>query len=243
MSEPTPADYLVVSMARLIPNRATVATGVLSWLPMLAIGVARETHAPQLTYLNCAGAINPSFEPLPRSSTDVRLARNNPYCLRLTDLWDFATRGSVDVMFFGFAQLDRKGNTNLSWLRRRNGRSRKLGGVAGAFALRQLVKTPILFSPRHSRSTFVKRLDAVTTVAPSDPVRVVTDLGVLEVHQGKLRILTVHPTSSLREVEQKTGFSVERTGRLHFTPPPTAREWHALRMLDRDRIRNRYGEP
>lgn len=67
------ADYMVVSMARLIADGATVATGLMSWLPMLAILVARATHAPRLTYLNCVGCLNPDPAVMPSSSLDVSL--------------------------------------------------------------------------------------------------------------------------------------------------------------------------
>lgn len=240
MNRPSRGDSLVLSMARHIPNGATVVTGVLSWLPMLAIGVARATHAPDLTYLNCAGAIDPPLRTVPPSSTDVRLLTDIPYCLRLTDLWELAARGRIDVMFFGFAQLDGDGNTNLSRLAGANGRPRKLPGVAGAFTLRQLVKKPVLFSARHSLSTFVRRVDAVTTLAPRHPVSLVTDLGVFRLAGGQLDMVCVHPSVTLDEVGEKTGFPVRCPRRLRTAAPPSGREWRALEKLDPRKIRNRY---
>lgn len=240
MSQPSPADFLVVAMARQIPNGATVATGLLSWLPMLAIAVARATHAPELTYLNCTGAVNPAMRSLPPSSTDVTLLKNNPYCLRLTDLWEFAARGRIDVMFFGFAQLDRNGNTNLSLLQGSNGSSRKLPGVAGAYALRQLVKNPVLFSARHSPSSFVRRVDNVTTIAASHPVRLVTELGIFRLVGGALHVVSLHPPGSINEVEAKTGFPVRRPPRLRYTSKPSRRERLALDKFDPGKIRDRY---
>ncbi|MDA2913486.1 glutaconate CoA-transferase [Acidobacteriia bacterium AH_259_A11_L15] len=240
MRKPSRADFLVLSMARAISNGATVATGVFSWLPMLAIAVARATRAPHLVYLNCAGAIDPPLLALPLTSTDIRLLKNNPYTLRLADLWEFAARGRLDVMFFGFAQLDRNGNTNLTLLRGSNGHVRKLPGVAGASALRQLVKNPVLFSVRHSPAAFVRRLDAVTTVARHQPVRVVTDLGIFQVARGKLQVLSLHSPASLYEVREKTGFVVEPPSRLRYTLPPSRREWRALEKLDPRKIRNRH---
>lgn len=243
MRKPSPADFLVVAMARQIPNGATVATGLLSWLPMLAIAVAKATHAPELTYLNCSGAINPARlggQSLPPSSTDVTLLKNNPYCLRLTDLWEFAARGRIDVMFFGFAQLDRNGNTNLSLLQGSNGPSRKLPGVAGAYALRQLVKNPVLFSARHSPSSFVRRVDTVTTVAASNPVLLVTELGVFRLLGGALHVVSLHPPGSINEVKAKTGFPVRRPPRLRYTSQLSRRERLALDKFDPGKIRDRY---
>lgn len=243
MNQPTRADSFIVSLARLIPDRAVVATGVLSWLPMLAIALARATHAPRLTYLNCAGALDPPLAPLPPSSTDAGLLRANPYCLRLTDLWEFAARGALDVMFFGFAQLDPRGNTNLSLLNASNGRPRKLPGVAGALALRQLVRRPVLFTPRHSASAFVPRLDAVTTVAAANPTTVVTDLGVFRLSRGALDPVSLHPSVGLKEVEEKTGFPLRAVRRPRRSPPPSRQERQALEKLDPQKIRDRYLQP
>ncbi|MFQ5695680.1 MAG: glutaconate CoA-transferase [Terriglobia bacterium] len=242
MSKFSPADFLVVSMARQIRDRTAVATGVLSWLPMLAIALARATHAPRLTYLNCAGAINPRLRPLPASSTDAALLRRNPYCLRLTDLWEQAAAGRLDLMFFGFAQLDARGESNLSRLAGLNGRARKLPGVAGAFALRQLVAKPVLFCGRHTCRSFVPRVDAVTTVATRKPATVVTDLGVFRLAEGTLEIASLHPTATLNQVEAQTGFPVRRPRRVRPTPPPSPRERRALQELDAKKIRNRYVE-
>lgn len=236
----TRADLMVVSMARQIADGATVATGLLSWLPMLAIALARATHAPGLTYLNCAGAIDPPVRSLPRSSTDCSLLRDNPYCLRLTDLWDFAARGRLDVMFFGFAQIDRNKNTNLSLLCRANGQRHKLAGVAGAFALRQLVRQPVLFSPHHAPSVFVPRVDAVTTVGGQGSVRVVTNLGVFDLAKGKLHIVRLHPSCTVDEVRAQTAFPVQPPRRLRYTSGPSPREWRVLQKLDPGKIRSRY---
>lgn len=242
MSHLSRADFLVLSMARAIQDGVTVATGLLSWLPMLAIALARETHAPALKYLNCAGAIGPLLRALPASSTDARLLTDNPYCLRLTDLWDLAARRRIEVMFFGFAQLDGSGRTNLSHLRRRNGHLHKLPGVAGAFALRQLVKTPVLFSPRHSALALVPHVDAVTTVATRDSALLVTDLGVFQLARRRLDVVSLHPTVSLEEVKEKTRFALRCPGHPRTTPPPSAREWRALEKLDPRTIRNRFVE-
>lgn len=237
------SDFLVLSMARAIPDGATVATGVLSWLPMLAIALAQHTHASALRYLNCAGAIDPRLHLLAPSSTDARLLTGNAYCLRLTDLWDLASRGRIDVMFFGFAQLDCNGNTNSSQLRGIHGRVRKLPGVAGAFALRQLVKNPVLFSTQHSSSVLVPRVEAVTTVAPRHPVLLLTNLGVFQLARRRLEVVSLHPTVGLDEVEEKTGFAVRPPRRLRTTSPPSIREWGMLEKLDGRRTRKRCVKP
>ncbi|HEY7216250.1 MAG TPA: glutaconate CoA-transferase, partial [Thermoanaerobaculia bacterium] len=60
----TPAETVVSAMAREIADGAVVATGVASPLAILAIAVAKATHAPRLTYLACVGALDPEIPKL-----------------------------------------------------------------------------------------------------------------------------------------------------------------------------------
>src|SRR5204862_356989 len=67
-SMPTRAETVVAAMAREIEDGAVVATGVASPLAILAIAVARATHAPNLRYLACVGALDPEITRLRLSS-------------------------------------------------------------------------------------------------------------------------------------------------------------------------------
>ena len=71
MSEPTRAETLVTAMAREIRDGDVVATGVASPLPILAIEVARRTHAPRISYLACVGSLDPEVSILCGSSEDL----------------------------------------------------------------------------------------------------------------------------------------------------------------------------
>ncbi len=88
------ADTVVALMARQIDDGAVVATGVASPLAILAIAVARATHAPNLTYLACVGSwiriSRISIAP-PRSSRISRGAgRRSPFQI------SSITRGAVE---------------------------------------------------------------------------------------------------------------------------------------------------
>ena len=65
------ADRLIWRMAGEIADGAVVATGVASPLALLAIALARATHAPRLTYLACVGSLNPAVSRLFGSSEDL----------------------------------------------------------------------------------------------------------------------------------------------------------------------------
>ena len=54
-----PWDMMAVAMARLLNSGETVFHGVASPLPMVATLLAKQLHAPDLTYLNITGAYRP----------------------------------------------------------------------------------------------------------------------------------------------------------------------------------------
>ena len=47
-----PGDMMAVCLSRLIHNGETVFHGVSSHLPMIAVLLARHTHAPEAVHLN-----------------------------------------------------------------------------------------------------------------------------------------------------------------------------------------------
>ena len=53
------ADKMAVFLSRFIRDGELVFHGVASPLPMAAIVMARKTHAPNLTYLNIPGGVDP----------------------------------------------------------------------------------------------------------------------------------------------------------------------------------------
>src|SRR5207245_9256334 len=54
-------DQLVVGMARAIADGDVVTTGLASALPMLAVALAKASHAPRARYINCVGAVDPEI--------------------------------------------------------------------------------------------------------------------------------------------------------------------------------------
>src|SRR5205085_2796082 len=71
----SPAELLVSVLASELEDGAVVATGVASPLAILAIAVARATHAPRLTYLACVGSLDPELPQLLPSSEDLGYLR------------------------------------------------------------------------------------------------------------------------------------------------------------------------
>ncbi|MET0402758.1 MAG: CoA-transferase [Cystobacter sp.] len=228
----TPAETVVSLLAREIEDGAVVATGVASPLAILAIAVARATHAPRLTYLACVGSLNPDLPTLHPSSEDLRFLDGRSAEVSIPDLFDHARRGRVDTVFFGAAEVDALGRTNMTAAGRLGEPRVKFPGVAGAATLRQWVRRPILIVPRQSRRSLVPQVQVATTRDDHRPVRLVSDLGIFELGAAGARLLARHPWASVEQIAERTGFSFHSDERLSVTPLPDARTVAAIRSID-----------
>lgn len=100
--------------------------------------------------------------------------------------------------------------------------------------------TPILsdiylYVPRHSKVTFVDKLDYLSGLGHhpkrtkgSGPRYLVTDLGQFDFEGGKMRITHLHPGVALERVVAKTGFELEVSPDLTETEPPSREEIYLL---------------
>jgi acyl CoA:acetate/3-ketoacid CoA transferase beta subunit len=168
------ADRLVWQMAMEIADGAVVATGVASPLAVLAIAVARATHAPGLTYLSCVGSLNPLVTHLHRSSEDLAYLDGRTAEISIPDLFDHARRGRVDTVFFGAVEVDAEGRTNLTASGSLASPAVKFPGVVGACSLRRWCKRPILVVPRQSRRCLVPRVGVRSTEDDGRRTRLLT---------------------------------------------------------------------
>jgi acyl CoA:acetate/3-ketoacid CoA transferase alpha subunit/acyl CoA:acetate/3-ketoacid CoA transferase beta subunit len=232
-------DRLVIGLARTIEDGDVVTTGLASALPMLAIALARATRAARLVYVNCVGAVDPRITRASFSSVDVRLLDDCRERIALPDLFDLAHRGGIDLMFFGAAQVDGAGRTNLTCIGDPERPRVKLPGPAGSPSMRAFVRKVVIALPRHSPRSLVRRVDFATSVpSPRNHVTlVVTDLGVLRLEAGRLRLAVTHSGVGVQTVRAATGFAIE--GESPAAAPPTSQEREALVRLDPDGVRYR----
>lgn len=240
---PAAADRLVCGLARRIADGDLVVTGLASALPMLAVAVARATHAPGLTYVNCVGAVDPDIEAIGATSVDARLLDRCRGRVILTDLFDLARNSRIDVMFFGAAQVDAAARLNLTcigdFLRPRV----KLPGPAGSTSIRTFVRKVVVLVPRHSTRALVERVDFASSTASlqNRETWVVSDLAVLRLDAGRLKTASVHAGVSADEVRAMTGFALETSATAPdpTTPEPTREEMAALARFDPGGLRHR----
>ncbi|MFI6601274.1 CoA-transferase subunit beta [Nonomuraea sp. NPDC050536] len=147
-------------------------------------------------------------------------------------LW-LVLHGRRHVML-GASQIDRYGNTNISAIGDWTRPKAQLLGVRGAPGNTRCNPTSY-WIPRHSPRVFVPKVDVVSGLGTDRGAcelrRVVTDLGVLDFtgEGGRMRLASVHPGVSVRDVVEATGFELEVPAEVPETRGPTVEE---LRILD-----------
>jgi glutaconate CoA-transferase subunit B len=240
-------DLMIYAMASEIKNFHTVLHGVSSPLPILAMSVARKTHAPDMAYISGAEGVDPEVDRIYPSSFDARLNRNAVAYFGLHEAFDLAQRGELNVMFLGAAQIDRHGNTNLSVIGEIDRPKIQLpGGAASAF-LMPITPKVVVWITRHSNRVFVEEVDFVTGQGynnrpeeyKKNELVIISDLGVMNFKRPDrmMQIQAYHPGATIDEIKEKTGFDLPLAPDVAETPVPGPEVIDLINNIDPDGVR------
>lgn len=241
------ADLMIHAMSMEIKNFDTVLHGVSSPLPVLAMSLARKTHAPDMAYISGAGGVDPDVDRIYLSSFDPRQNKDAVGYFGLHEVFDLAQRGELNVMFLGSAQIDLHGNTNLSVIGSiDNPKVRLPGGAASAF-LMPITPKVVIWSTRHTSRTFVAEVDFVTGQGYNhrskeqmkNEMVIVSNLGVMNFKNPDrvMQIQSYHPGHSVDEIREKTGFKILVAPDVYETPAPGPAIIDIISAMDPDVIR------
>jgi glutaconate CoA-transferase subunit B len=211
-------EMMIYAMASEIEDFDTVLHGVSSPLPILAMSVARKTHAPDMAYISGAEGVDPELNRIYPSSFDVRLNRNAVAYFGLHEAFDLAQRGELNLMYLGAAQVDRYGNTNLSVIGDIERPKVQLpGGAASAF-LMPITPKVVIWVTRHTNRVFVEEVDFVTGQGynhredeyKKNEIVVISNLGIMNFKNPDrvMQIQHYHPGHSVDEIKENTGFDI-----------------------------------
>ncbi|WLR55418.1 CoA-transferase [Mesobacillus subterraneus] len=225
-----PVDIMTCAISNMLKDGETVFHGVSSHLPMVAMSLAKHMHAPDLVHLNIPGGVNPgSIRNASYSSAGADLLDSGEAYFPLEEVFDLSMRGRLDVAFLGGIQFDINGNVNASVIGDYHRPKLRLPGGAGSAVLIPTAKKAIIWRTKHDVRTFVEQVDFVTT--RGNLWKIVTPLCVFEFKNGKLYLDTIHPTSSLQEVKDNTGFEL-LYDEIKYTAEPAKEELVMLKKID-----------
>jgi glutaconate CoA-transferase, subunit B len=234
----TPDEIMVVCMARQIKDGELVAQGLATPLVAAAYLLARHTHAPNLYFASAIG------QSLCRTPAPLSLIRVESLWLDRSLAGSSFVRAAADILprlrpkeFFRPAQVDQNGNfNNIAFGKDYRKPRLRLPGTGGIPDVTTYDDHVYLYVPRHSRVTFVPKLDFLSGLGyhPArthghGPRYLVTDMGQFDFEDGRLRLITCHPGISVEKIQSRTGFELEVAPDLQPTPPPTDEEIHLLR--------------
>ncbi|MGD2272385.1 MAG: CoA-transferase [Desulfobacterales bacterium] len=240
-------DLMIYAMASEIENFDIVLHGVSSPLPILAMSVARQTHAPDMAYISGAEGVDPELDRIYPSSFDYRHNRNAVAYFGLHEAFDLAQRGELNVMFLGAAQIDRHGNTNLSVIGDPDNPKVQLpGGAASAF-LMPITSKVVIWATRHSKRVFVEAVDFVTGQGYNhrsdqhkiNEITVISNLGVMNFQNPErvMQIRSYHPGHSVEEIKENSGFELKVAPDVSETPVPGRDIIELIHRMDPDNVR------
>jgi acyl CoA:acetate/3-ketoacid CoA transferase beta subunit len=226
-------ELIVTCIARQVRDGEIVAQGLAT--PMVAAGylLAWNTHAPHLYFASAIG------QSVCRRGAPLGLAQVEALWLdRAMTSFGFV-QAVADLLprvrpkeFFRPGQVDQHGNFNNLSLGKDYRRPRlRLPGSGGIPDVTTVLDDIYLYVPRHSRVTFVEKLDFLSGLGHhprrsrgSGPRYLVSDLGQFDFADGTMRLTHLHPGGSLERVRAKTGFPLGVAADLRETEPPPA-EW------------------
>jgi glutaconate CoA-transferase, subunit B len=228
-------EMMSIAASRALEDGTSCFVGI--GLPSTAANLARRTHAPELVLVYEAGAIGAKPTRLPLSIGDGILAETADSVVSVPEVFNYWVQpGRIDVGFLGAAQIDRFANINTTV-------------IGGDYAHPKIAAGcgEVIVIVRQSPRSFVEQVDFVTSVGhgrgPGDrerlglrgrgPVRVITDLGVLEPHPDsrELVLTALHPGVTAEQAQEATGWELAVANPLTVSPEPTDDELQALREL------------
>ncbi|GAB4509533.1 MAG: CoA-transferase subunit beta [Anaerolineae bacterium] len=231
-------ELISVCIARQVVDGEVLAQGINTPLVMAGFILAQCTHAPHVRFASAIGqSICQEWAPL-------RVGRVEEGWLGKGLLHVGFAAAAADLLpkfnpkeFFRPAQVDAQGNfNNVAFGSDIHKPRLRLPGTGGIPDVTTYSERVYLYVPRHSKVTFVPKVDFVSglghvpgRVRGRGPNYLITDLGQFDWAEGVMRLTTVHPGVTVEQVQKKTGFTLAVAPDLHETLPPTDEELRLLR--------------
>ena len=244
MADYNTMELMIVTGARELKSGASVAVG--TGAPCAAAMLAQKTHAPDLLIIFEAGGIDPQLPEMPISVGDSRTIWKACQATSMTDTMEMFCRGMVDYTFLGGAQIDMYGNLNSTRIGPDHQKPKvRFPGSGGANDFGSFCWNMMVITPQDSKR-FTEKNDFITTpgyleggnsrdesglAKGSGPYRVITNMAVMdfEPKSKRMRIKSVNPGYSEKDVRDNCGFELLAHKKITETHPPSKKELNVLR--------------
>lgn len=239
------AELMIVASAEAFRNDGEVLVTGIGLLPRLAASLAMKTFNPDMMMTDSEAFV--LSEPNAVSGRKPGQAQKQETWMGFTRIFDNVWSGKRHAMV-GPSQIDRFGQGNISALGDDYHKPKvQMLGVRG-FPGNSISHANSFFVPDHNTRVFVSgECDVVASIG-YNPARlpkgyqlddvdirlVVTNLCVMD-WQGPnhmLRLVSLHPGVTVREVLDNTGFEVHVPAEVPVTAAPTAEQLAIIQQLD-----------
>ena len=264
--EVSPGEVMVAQAAREIRAGERVVVGMR--LPLIAVGVAKRTHAPSAVGLFELGVMRDAPAPeLLYTMGDPPNVAGAVWCARTIDLMGLLQRGEVDAGFIGGAEIDRHGNLNTTAIGADRARpTTQLPGSGGGADIASLAQRLIVIMP-HDRRRLRERVDFVTSPGYGDgpgwrervglprggPAVLITTRAVFRFIDTEATLESIHAGEHLDDVAESVGWSGLKVAHVRRddepdvsdvrrTEPPSAEVLRIIREYDPQGFWTRRGE-
>jgi glutaconate CoA-transferase subunit B len=236
-----------VGFTGLLTGQAAAIFG--TCIPIVAMELARRTHAPNLTLLLAGCYHNPDFaqlDALPDSEHDA-LLRDLPAEAQTYDYpgqW-VLKRGDISFGFSSAVQVDRVGNINSVCIGPHDKPKVRLVGPILQPEHMTLFRREYIMMPHHDRRNFVEKVDYVSGVGYPGGLEGRRKLGLdwggprlvftpkcifdFDTQAGRMKVRSIHPGVTHEELRKATGFELGDLSKVPETAAPTEQQLRIIR--------------
>lgn len=244
MADYNTMELMISAAARELEDNSVVGVG--TGAPCAAAMLSQKISAPNLVIMFEAGGINPQLPEMPISVGDSRTVYRAARAGSMADIMEACSRGMVDYAFLGGAQIDMYGNLNSTMIGSDFNKPKvRLPGSGGANDFASFCWRTMVITVQDARR-FVEKVDFITSPGwltggdsrkeaglPPDagPYKIITNMAIMdfESQSKRMRVISIHPGYSLKEVRANCGFELLQADVIAETPAPTAEELRVLR--------------
>jgi glutaconate CoA-transferase subunit B len=244
------AELCIVACSEAFRDNGEIVASGIGPVPRIAAGLAKLTHSPELMMTD--GEAFLVEEPIPLGARGDFKPKFSGY-LPFSRFFDAAVWTGRRHAMVTPTQIDRFGQTNLSYLggTHQKPKTQMLG--ARGFPGNSIYHANSMFIPAHSKRVFVDgEVDMVSSAGYNpakriaggnysgvDLRRIVTNLCVMDFSGPghAVRVISLHPGVEFDEVQRETGFPLLRAENMTETALPTKDQLAIIARLDPHNIR------